>query len=214
MLKALLYVGKNCRRAIQEAGNIRHFIVLINLIKFLEYVFMVGSPYFYAWIMDGAASLLGTQPEYDKLLLGLAGTFGAGVLLYVMISYQDIWALRVNHSITSYMESSVMLKTAKIHFNNLENAKTHEIISKVRSSLPSDTANFATNSPVFSCCGPAARLWFYPGVWRGSTDGLLPWCCFPIHWRSAKKCIKRKTAFVSPYNKFPRNAFPKCTEIF
>jgi len=150
MLKALLYVYKNCCRAIKEAGNIRHFIFLINLIKFFEYVFMVGSPYFYAWIIDGAASLLGTQPEYDKLILGLVGTFGSGILLYIMISYQGIWSLRINHSITSYTESTVMLKTAKIHFNNLENAKTHEIISKVRSSLPSDTANFVTNSPVFS----------------------------------------------------------------
>lgn len=150
MLSALQYVFIRCRDAIRKAGGLRRYVLGVQIIQFLEFVCMAGSPYFYSWIIDGAASLLTEQPAYGMLLCGIAGFLLQAGTLFVFVAYTGIWSQRVTSGVSREITDSIMARVTRIHFNNLENAKTHETIEKVRETLPSDVSSFAVRSPLFT----------------------------------------------------------------
>lgn len=150
MISALHYVYVQCRSAIHKVGGLRRYVLAIHIVRFLEYICMVGSPYFYACVIDGAVSILNGQPVYTKLIFGIMGFLLQACNMFVSISFSGIWSIRVANGVSREITSAIMTRVTRIRFNNLENAKTHEVIDKVRGTLPSDVSSFAVSSPIFT----------------------------------------------------------------
>jgi len=150
MLNAIKYVNSKCREAIMNESGLRKYIFGIETVRFFEYFCMLGSPYFYAWIIDGATSLLTDRPIYGKLIIGILGFLLQACTMYIMFSFTQIWSLRVRNGVTREIANSILDRVTKINYNNLENSKTHEILDKVRETLSSDVSNYIVRSPFFS----------------------------------------------------------------